>query len=668
MIAPGGGESGDGICRLTRGFFEGGGLEQAFLSEGGGYEIRPEQREMAAAVASALDAKEHLAVEAGTGVGKSFAYLVPMIFAAREGGLPAVVSTYTISLQEQLIRKDIPFLKRALGIDFRAVLAKGRGNYLCRRRLARALRASRDMFNADEERDLAGIARWASEAQEGSMQEMGKVLSPSVWSTVCAEEGNCLGQKCPEFRDCFFMRARRRIFEADLVVVNHHLFFAELALRAQGVSFLPRYEAVVLDEAHQIENVASEHFGIRLSRFAFEHWLRRLYVPESRKGILALLRAGELAKEVTDLWDEVAAMFQWIDTWAGFEQGGTQRVVGERLATGEGVLGGMARICNGLKLLGEGRVDEDIAVEIEAVRRRGLEMSTALGAFLGQTLGDHVYWVEREGATWKRLVLYAAPVEVAPLLRETLFAQVPTVVMTSATLAVSGSMEYFLQRTGAEGSRTLMVGSPFDYARQMRILIPKGMPDPNDDERFEPAVAEAVLHFVRRSRGRAFVLFTSARLMRRIAERVRGEVEAAGFPLYVQGEGLSRGAMVERFREDGNAVLFGLDSFWMGVDVRGEALANVIITRLPFAVPDQPLAKARMERIRERGGDPFREYSLPEAVLKFRQGVGRLIRTGADEGIVVVLDGRILRKWYGRIFLASLPECPVETLEGEWRR
>ncbi len=650
------------IAQQTAGFFApGGALERGCAGSPFPYERRPQQERMAVSVAEALEGCTHLAVEAGTGVGKSFAYLVPMILAALGRRTKVAVSTYTISLQEQLVRKDLPFLREHMGVEFRAVLVKGKGNYVCLRRLARAERMGGDLFHPGEMGWLARIRAWAAHTADGSIQDMPEEPPASVWSSVSVEEGNCLGQKCPEFRRCLFMKARRAALDADVLVVNHHLLFSDLALRMNEAALLPPYDALVVDEAHQMEDVASEHLGLRLSHYMFEHWMRRVFHPDTGKGLLAIVRDAEAAHLVTRLWEEVARLFADLRHWAKFDENGSPRPVGTPLAIETGVAARLGEIVARLGKLAKDLEDPDLRGEVRQAAKRGVEMRAGLQAFLKQSLEDQVYWLECEGRR-RQVVMYSAPVEVAPLLKEFLFDALPCVIMTSATLAVNGSLDFFLKRVGAEECRGERVGSPFDYGRQMRVLLPRRMPDPNE-ERFLPAAASAVLHFVARTAGAAFVLFTSAAMMRRIAALVRGPLSARGLNLLVQGEGTPRHTMLERFRAAEGSVLFGLDSFWMGVDVPGDALQNVIIMRLPFAVPDHPLVQARMQRIQVRGGDAFREYSLPLAVIKFRQGVGRLIRTAADTGIVVVLDRRIAEKWYGRWFLGSIPECPVEVVE-----
>lgn len=638
-------------------------MERAAAAEDFYFEARPQQRQVALAVADAIEGEAHLAVEAGTGVGKSFAYLVPLILAAKQRGIQAVVSTYTIGLQEQLIQKDIPFLQRHLGVDFKAVLVKGRSNYLCLRRLARAEQMSGDLFRGDQSLELERLRAWSQETADGTLQELQEQPPHDIWNAVNVEHGNCMGHKCPEYGACFFFRARREVTTANLLVVNHHLFFSDLALRRQKAALLPAYSVAVMDEAHMIEQVASDHLGLRLSQYQFEHWLRRLYVAETNKGLLAKLRRGEAAQLVVQIYEEATRFFGDVRTWAGLGREKKQQVAATPIPLDTSLPSLIKQLSDAIRVIHDELQDMDIRAELTAARRRGDEIVLALHEFLGQALPDSVYWVASEGARRVQTVLYSAPIEVAPLLAEDLFEAIDCVVMTSATLAVEGRLDYFIHRVGAKECDLEQVGSPFDYARQMRIFIPTGMPDPSDTEGYTAATARAVLHFVRMTKGRAFVLFTSDRAMRGVATLLREEFDKEHFELLMQGEGLPRTGMLDRFRQGTRSVLFGLDSFWMGVDVRGEALSNVIITKLPFAVPDEPVVKARMDRITERGGDPFRDYSLPEAILKFRQGVGRLIRSSTDEGIVAILDPRILSKWYGRHFLASLPECPVERVD-----
>lgn len=624
-----------------------------------GFESRPQQVEMADHVAQALEAGEHLAVEAGTGVGKSLAYLIPAIKAALDLNIQVVVSTYTISLQEQLMKKDLPMIQKLLDRPFKAVLAKGRSNYLCLRRLARARDMERDLFRPEDATEIERIRAWADEAGDGSLQSMHFQPSPEVWSAVQVEAGNCMWQKCPEYAPCFFMHARREIRTAHVVVVNHSLFFADLALKSQGATLLPDYRIAILDEAHQLENVASQHLGVRLSQAGIEYWLRRLCSADSARGLLVALREGRAVHHVAEIRHESLRLMDALDAWAHFDQNAT-RVIPAPLGIATDLPEKIDVLLQELRGIHDNTDNLDLRAELGAARRRGDEIRMMLDAFLKQSLADQVYWLQREGSRRKQTVMYSAPIEVAPHLRQQLFSDDRTIIMTSATLAVNGKLDYFTRRIGAETARTASVGSPYDYARQMTVHIPRGMPDPGSGEAYLEACVKALHHYVDHSRARAFVLCTNAKFMRELHARTVGRLNDSGYTVFAQHEGMPRHAMIEQFKNEPAGVLFGLDSFWMGVDVRGEALSNVIITKLPFAVPDEPVVKARMDRIAEQGGDPFKEYSLPEAILKFRQGAGRLIRSSTDTGIVVILDPRIHTKWYGRYFLRAIPDAPVQ--------
>ncbi|MFM9179826.1 MAG: ATP-dependent DNA helicase [Phycisphaerales bacterium] len=642
-----------------------------------GFEVRPQQLAMAAAVERAFDERQRLFVEAGTGVGKSFAYLIPAIRRVVERGERVVIATNTISLQEQLIEKDIPLLNAVIPEEFTAVLVKGRGNYVSLRRLKLASEREGRLFSHDDDRsDLHRLEDWAYATEDGSLASLPQLPRPEVWDHVQSDAHNCMGRRCPTFDKCFYQAARRRMEHGQVLVTNHALFFADLAMRSRaGASggVLPPYHHVILDEAHEIEDVASEHFGVRLSESGVRHLLRTLYQTGTGRGFLSAMRGGadadgaieEAIRAVRTCESAAERQFDALWRWNEVrgEASGRMREPG---AVEDHLSAPMLALAAALRMLRD-RIDhEPDQFELNAYAARAEAHGTCARDLMAQALGGCVYWVEagkRRRGERPNVTLVCAAVDVGPILREHLFAQDKGVVLTSATLATGqGDFRHAAVRLGCDDPQTLQLGSPFDYGRLVRLIVERAMPEPDHPD-YEDELSRRVLHHVRATDGGAFVLFTSFRTLDVVAERIAADLVDMGHPLHVQGTGVPRNTLLERFRADERSVLFGVSSFWQGVDVRGRALRNVIITRLPFEVPDRPIVQARHELIESRGGRPFFEDSLPRAVLRFKQGFGRLVRSSTDEGRVVVLDPRIATKRYGRAFLDALPEGVVPEFE-----
>jgi ATP-dependent DNA helicase DinG len=615
-------------------FGPGGAIEKVMPE---GYEHRRSQLEMAELVEAAFQEKRHLIVEAGTGTGKTLAYLIPAIRSGRR----VVISTATKSLQEQLFEKDIPFLQKHFAPELKVAVMKGRGNFLCREKVYRM--GDQPMLKGLDEVDwFHQIRDWEKVTETGDRAELNFLPDDSdLWTKLDARRDACTGQKCPEFNNCFLTAMHQRAAEADLIIVNHHLFFADLALKQDDFgSVLPEYGAVIFDEAHEIEDVASDFFGKQISNYRFEELARDAEISAR------VTKAGgaELQKKITRMRERSRTFFEAFPSREGrfpFDKNQRAGFLEQNREPYDALV-------NALKSL-----EAEIASlstkpeEMLNIARRGMELRGELKFLFESSEGNYVYWFERRH---KGVFVAATPIDVSALLRERLFEAFETIILTSATLAVEGRFNYLKQRLGVDMAAERVLPSEFDFADQALLYIPSNLPDVRDAG-FPERAAQEIIQLLEISEGRAFCLFTSYSQMKDLYERVRTQVR---YPLFLQGSA-PRSALLEKFKNTEGAVLFATSSFWQGVDVRGDQLSCVIVDKLPFAVPSDPIVAARVKALQEEGRNAFAEYQVPEAVLALKQGFGRLIRSRTDRGVLAILDNRIQRMQYGKIFMESLP-------------
>lgn len=673
-----------------------------------GYEDRPQQRELARAVAQGYNEGGVAIAEAGTGTGKSIAYLLPAVRWATQNRERTVVSTNTINLQEQLVGKDLPFLRRALGEPFRFALVKGRRNYVSIRRAQLALQTAGVLFDDGQRAELETLARWLKTTREGSLQDLPFTPSPEVWDEVASESDVCLRAKCPHFEQCFYQRARRDASTADILVVNHHLLFSDLAVRRTQNNYtapavLPHYKRVILDEAHNIEDAATSHLGANVSRRGVLRVLARL--DRRGRGVLSAveerLRVGkddllqqdalrmvgsELRPAVDRAHEETVALFERLEALTVASEDGIVRLAdadGVRLpelvaldATIDNATLALDAVCRGIIRLGErilldSRWAESLEEQLlelqgSAARVQAAADSLRLALGAGEDGLPMVRWVERRGGGPMKeanVTVRAAPVDLSAALRDALFERVETAVLTSATLATRDGFGFLRSRIGLAGGaiklREAIYPSPFAYEEQTLLAIPTDLPSPaGEGLAYDRATADVAFDVASACDGGVFVLFTSYRALRNVAAELRRRRADGRWPLFVQGE-VPRARLVEGFTRSGRGILLGVASFWEGVDVPGDPLRGLVLTRLPFKVPGEPLTAARIEAVEREGGNAFYDYQLPHAALRLKQGFGRLIRSRSDRGAVVLLDRRVLEKGYGRYFLESLPPAPV---------
>jgi ATP-dependent DNA helicase DinG len=612
------------------------------------YEFRPGQIQMAHAVAAAMDERHHLCVEAGTGTGKTLAYLLPAIFSGKR----VIISTGTKNLQEQIFFKDIPFLEKALGRKLSACYLKGRSNYLCLKKLA-AIEGEGYLFSRHDPEYLGRIRDWSRVTETGDKAELKELPDDFIlWHHLDARRETCTGQKCPDFTDCFVTRVRQRALESDIVIVNHHLFFADLALRQGDFgAVLPDYSVVIFDEAHELEDIVTQYFGTMISSFRLDEFARDVARALSEQGTSSDFLEDQIAK-LTISSGEFFGAFRGADGRFSFREFGPGLEIRRGPQKGKAPTDSYRKLLSQLTLMEEGlEALPQQSDAIDGLTRRCRELHDELIAILESDSTERVYWYDIRG---RGVFLWASPIRIAPILSERLFGKVDTAVLTSATLSTGNNFQFIRSRLGLNECAELILDSHFDFSQQAVFYVPRTIPEPRE----EGWAAQACLQLERileASRGRAFLLFTSYAQMNVMHRALQNRLP---YPMLIQGEKTKSG-LLEEFRNTPQAVLFATASFWQGVDVQGEQLSCVVIDKLPFSVPSDPIVAARIRLLNETGGNAFYEYQIPEAIILLKQGLGRLIRSRSDRGILALLDKRIVTKSYGRTFLNSLPPAPL---------
>ena len=640
------------------------------------FEYREQQSEMALKISAALEENKHLIIEAPTGVGKSLAYLAPAILHAVKNERKAIISTCTINLQEQLINKDIPALAELLPVDFRYEILKGRNNYICTKRLNKAMIDKSSLFETDEQKILQKIYDFVNKSGKGTRQDINFPVDDNVWSEIFAEEGVCTQKSCGGAdTNCYYQQAKQRMKDADLLVLNHHLFFTLFGFyEREAEGYLYFNDFVIFDEAHTIEQIAAERVSPSVSKEQIRFWLNKMYNPKKDRGFFANKQSDSLKFAVSRTYHDNEIFFRELHSFVNEHYSSQTHKnsvrIKEQINLGADLLNSILELTAELKKATRLAKNDIEEAEIKNYFTKLTRIRNNLIFFLEHNDPAYVYWIEYKGRARTNIQLCISPIDMAQYFKENIFAPNRQSVMTSATLSVNKYLGYFKNTVGADEIEGVILDTPFDFGRQMKIHLSAGMPEPEKvskknvsdlftESEYEKKLITKIKEYVELTGGGSLVLFTSNKTLKLAYNSLLETFLESGLKLFAQNNGMPNNRILQEFRNDENSVLFGVDSFWMGVDIPGHSLRNVIVTKLPFEVPDHPVIEAKLEFILEKGGNPFMDYSLPSAILKFKQGVGRLIRNKTDKGIICILDRRILSKPYGKYFINSLPECEV---------